>query len=100
MSHKNVKWEKYVHLGCSPTGNRCSPENTADIDSNRPDALEKCIDDSLSSKNSRSSSCLIIFRPATEHDDAVENMILTQEKTEKFTQNVPFLLEFRFGTAR
>ena len=33
-------------------------------------------------------------------DDAVENIVLTQEKNEIFTRNVPFLRETRFGTAR
>ena len=36
----------------------------------------------------------------TIYDDAVENMILTQEKSRFFARNVPFFPKHRFRTAR
>ena len=49
MSHKNVKWEKIMHPGYAPRKHFYAPETTAGVDSDRPEALEKCIDSSLSS---------------------------------------------------
>ena len=57
-SHRHIKKEQnYIHP-LARNIHPYSPRNSSDIDKNRRDALEKCIDDSLSSKNSLRTSRL------------------------------------------
>ena len=58
MSHIWEKWEKSGQPAWAGTRGWSTPENSSDIDRNRPGALEECIDDPLSSKNSLRTSWL------------------------------------------
>ena len=47
---KRGKWGKNGHPARAPRKSQWAPQNIADINSYRPEALEKCIDGSLNSK--------------------------------------------------